>query len=362
MTSPAFNDVFAAEYEALSQHVSEAFVPAHFNFYLPDVLPNRDFDCIAVLQPAPELGAKQWTKYGRRLLLGVYKDEGRVATRQPAITCSWTRIGSILTCTSSDKHYLTSGDLVDFYNVNLIELRGEVTVTSGYTFTVATSVTGPNSGIGAFSRVAPIDFVNERVVYRLLPSFKLVPIAEVLAMFQQTAPLGRVSVAYDAVGNPFRTAVRNPGRPDNGYQGLSQVRHRQQFSENRAPLEQSYLADGEAMPSKLRSKVTTTGIHRSSAVSGTDAIRPVDFYGFGINDDARGPYFSNELVTVTVDNILERDPRFNGRLYDSFGLIVEGAISPNQLLVRDPLMPLEVDQFNVPLKAPVVTTKVEMYS
>lgn len=222
-------DPFDPCYEQFSHAVDETFVPAHFNYFLPDYKSEADFSCLCLLQPAPEKGATKWILQNKRILIGVYRDEGRAPTRKPPQSMTWELTGNILTITTAVKHKLRTGDAVELLGLEPPLIPCVVIVVDAVTVKTIVPITPlVRIGTGLISRIAPLNFFEERVVYRYLPSMRLVPVQEILDLFYDTAPVRLVKTAYKATGEADTLSyIKTVG--DNGYKGSSQVVHKQQF-------------------------------------------------------------------------------------------------------------------------------------
>ena len=385
MTAPAFNDVFNPYYDQFSIWQGYLNIPSHFDVWMPDFFNEVDFQCLSVIAPNPAKGAVQWTLNGRWMTIGIYRDEGRATAQRPAtINLSWSRTNKVLTITDPAGHRLLAGDYVDLYDINVPQLlRQPITILSPTVFTVPTLLYGPTSGsIGAYQPSDPYNFYEQNIVFRLLPSFQLVPWSYVQTLFASSAqpqspqlrqiynittsvntqvPRGKSSSTnYDVPYIPVPSVNPTP----------SDVRFNQVYDEQGNPLEMSY--DSYGYP------VTITNFDRPNLNSANDYNSPevnppsparvfvYDFYGGEINDPARGPYFSTTLITrdttVTppLNNILRASQNevfyYSGKLYDGFMNRVVGIQTDNATVVRRNLLPLELDRFNHPTKTPVTQT------
>lgn len=99
-----------------------------------------------------------------------------------------------------------------------------------------------------------------------------------------------------------------------------------------------------------------------------------DFYGLDLNDPTRAPYYSEQNISrdttqaVPIDNIniaKHGDTTIDsngitvtvGKIYDKFGNIVVGIQENNATVVKQPILPLVLDSFNRPVKAPTPVAK-----
>lgn len=87
-----------------------------------------------------------------------------------------------------------------------------------------------------------------------------------------------------------------------------------------------------------------------------------DFYGLNLNDPTRGPYFSSQnVVPSSIDPtklIVRKDNLgnliYDGPLSDEFGNLAVGVQVNHALVVRQPVLPLALDEFNRPIKDPTL--------
>lgn len=287
--SPNFNDPLSATYAEISCHRDD--IPTHHGCYVYTPDNYDDYQCIALWQPAPELGAREWTRNGKRILIGVYRDEGRMS--QP-----------------------------------------------GY------------------------DFFNDYVVFRLLPTFKPVPIALIREILEVAEPEhSRANVTLTDI----QTGVMQVKSEIQTYSSsMSYRRHRQQLDELKKPLRQVYDAKGRVIPPDLRFTKTANAalyfnvpmVNQWDPIPATNPYLPVyDFYGFPLNDASRGPFFAHDIIKYDSSNAVGLSRRLNGGsaiydgiIHDVFGDYVIGARSNNTVVTRKPVQPLLVDHHNTPYK------------
>lgn len=373
---PSFNDTFADCYEIFSQDHRSFSIPSVCHVYLPDN--TEDYECLSIIEPAPELGSKVWTRFGKRILIGVYRDEGRATERRLRNLVSWTRSVNLVTMTDTLPHNMVVGDWVDVYNTNIVEARVQVTaVPSALSFTVPSIASGAGSGSsGGFSPINPVNFFEERLVFRFLPSYRLVPwacVQELLASCQPSfgfAPVGLTDITTGDVVNTQRTVFNTRGLAPNGSPQGGE-RNRQQFDENGKPLSWTYDTLGQPTPtrtvsSKLQNNPPTFNqpvVNEHTTVDPDPAANTQlyikDYYGYEVNDLARGQYHQDDLVFYDPDseNGISRQMNgsnalYPGPLHDDYGNFVIAALPNNTLEVRAPILPLQVDQYNHPYKAP----------
>jgi hypothetical protein len=365
--NPSLSLPFSDEYFEVSMHISKLAIPSTCNLYLPD---NDDFfSCRVVIQPAPERGAPVWTTPdGKRALLGVYRDEGRPAQIAPFSPMTWVREGSIMTvtvpATAAFKPYFAAGDSV---NINAIGTITAVVLTTALSstqaFTISVPDAGPLSGAGLFQGVKPVNFFDDYVVFRQLPNMKPLKISkalELLASYSAFRTNKQELLTDPVTGLTIAATVKefNTVRLANG--GQAPAINRQQFNELNVPLLQAYDARGRLISPKTRYTKKQNAQHLLEAPNiGSTALGVYDYYGFYLNDVARAPFNTASLITYdssAVDGLSRQLgtnglSKYSGLLFDQFGLVVTGAFSSNRLKLEDPILPLRVDQFNVPFKA-----------
>ena len=368
MSGPSLVDYFDPAYSLRSMHTSELQIPVTCNAYTPDN--SDDGACRIIIQPAPELGAPTWTIGSKRALLAVYRDEGRPTSLAPSSTMAWSSDGTLLRCfaTGSYVPYINLGDLVTV-----------TSQTGGFSFTSKVlrvgrsndghqgfDVAAPSSnlagllGTGTYQSTVKVNFYEDYVIFRSLPDFRVLDISTALALLQSWQPTVRTGfeqLVDPVTGSsikisrkPFFNATTPAGQ-------LTPSLNRQQFNEQNKPLIQNYDAHGQPIGSKLRysknqnSKVFIEADHESNI------LRVYDYYGFALNDVSRQPYLSNDLITFdpSMPSGIRRKGingviAYEGLIYDEFGLPVIGALDTDQLTLRDPVMPLMLDQFNLPRK------------
>jgi hypothetical protein len=335
---------------------------------------------LALIQPAPELGAKSWTMFGQRILLGVFRDEGRPANVQTPRQCQWLRTGDKLFIGTDRPHRLAVGDEVKLYAVNLSMIETTVSrIFNDTEFECPIPNIGDLYGIfGSFQPLKPFDFAEENIVFRFLPSFKLVTIEQVNQMFADCQRV--VSSALVYLNSPltnerikFAHKLAQAPLPVKNSNGSSQggELNRQQFNSLGQPLQAFY--DARGLPVKrnklVHSKFQTDLLidnppliaeEHSFNPTANSRIYAYDFYGFDINDPSRGPYNRSDIIAYSADSpdglvrLLDQRgvPIYQGPIYDEFSNFVLGATADNTLYGRAPIMPIEVDQFNQPYAKP----------
>lgn len=376
MSSPGLDQPFDPGYDVYSMWRADFKVPSFCWIYKPDN--NADYACDAVIAPAPELGAKLWTRNGRRILIGIYKDEGRPnGLRRPARIVSWVRRVNKITLTDSAPHHLHVGDIVDVYNTTTAEARLPVLkVNDAYSFEVRSLATGPISGLtGGYSPLEPVIFSEQYIVFRLLPSYRLVSCQEVLDLLAaaapsvSSAPVGLVDINTGDMIQTSRTVFNTHALTANGSRSGTEL-WRQQFDENGKPLPWTYDMLGHATPPKTISgvnrnnplRVTSPVLNEESSISDdtNNQLYVKDYYGFELNDPARGPFHANDIIVYDPDqpgNIGRKkngsEVIYEGPLHGEFGNFVTAVTEKNTMIVRQPVMPLALDQFNMPYKNPM---------
>jgi len=306
-TEPPLLDTFNSFFDTYSIPLSSFTVPDHCATYIPDN--DHDGSCRLIITPEPTMGAKQWTFRGKWITIGVYRDEGRPTS------------------------YDNNNNLVNFY--------------------------------------------EDYVVFRLLPSFRLIPVSIVNELLNNSGPsvsLSHRSMVEITTGNTMRvtgtiskdTNYHSANNPSVDNSSMLARRFNQLYDERGEPLQLSYDALGYAIQSSLvDSKYKNNPVKLNPPSDGRSSdlrIFVYDYYGVDLNDPNRGPYFRSDLIQRSglgnINNIkyqtgADGQPLYSGGLYDHFGNIVVGIQSNNALAVRQPVMPLTIDQFNHPIKSPL---------
>lgn len=365
--NPNFNDPFSAAYDQVSCRHNELPTYRGCYVYTPDN--HDDYQCLAVWQPAPELGAREWTRSGRRILIGLYRDEGRAKQRMPTSSMSWTVVGSVMTVTVDQaRHNLDVGDEVELFNTVEARLVLPVTaVLSSTVFTVVSPIAETAGGIGGYSPVKEIDFFNDFVVFRLLPTFKPVPLNIVRSILAAAEPeLSRATVTLTDI----RTGdVQLKSEVQTFTSSALYRRHRQQLDELQKPMRQIYDAKGRVIPPDLRfTKSSNAALYLNVPMinqwdplpAANEHLPAFDFYGFPLNDESRGPFYASDIISydsASATGLKRRQNNgvviYSGPIHDVFGDFVVGARANNTLIVRKPVQPLLVDQHNTPYKKPL---------
>lgn len=266
------------------------------------------------------------------------------------------------------RHNLNIGDKVELFNTVEAQLVLTVTaVMSSTIFTAVSPIAETAGGIGGYSPVKEIDFYNDFVIFRLLPTFKPVPLSIIRQILADAEPeLSRASVTLIDI----RTGDAQVKSEVQTYTSSTLYRrHRQQLDELQKPLRQVYDARGRVIPPDLRFTKHANAalyfnvpmVNQWDPAPTTNAYLPAfDFYGFPLNDEVRGPYYSSDIVAYdsAVSNGLRRRENngtqiYSGPIHDVFGDFAVGARVNNTLIVRKPVQPLLVDHHNTPYKAPL---------
>jgi hypothetical protein len=385
VTSPAFNTPFDPYYDLYSISKLDFAVPDHFAIYPPEFVNSIDFQCLSVICPDPDLGAKQWTYRGRWITLGIYRDEGReTSQRPPTVDLTWTRSSTTLTITDPAGHRLRNGDFVDLYNINVPSLpRKPITVINANTFTVKVPLFGASSGaLGAYQPSDKYNFYEQNIVFRLLPSFQLVPWSFVQQLFQDSAPdeFPQIRELFNITTQTVKQLPRGKSKstnydlPTTGRPIVETVplarRFGQVYDEAGNPLKVFYRSDGQPVPLENfdEPKLDPNRAFNSPDVNPVppDRVQVYDFYGLEINDVNRGPYFRTDLITRDLDkpapinNIKRAEqngvPYYRGKLYDRFMNLVIGIQENDMTVIRQNLLPLKLDRYNRPAKPPLRQT------
>jgi hypothetical protein len=379
VSTPGLLELTGSYYDAYSIPVKEFTIPSHFDVYTPDN--QYEYQCRVVLVPNPQKGATSWTLNGKYITIGVYRDEGRASARGgqlPAV--SWSRVGTRLTFVTATPHGLEVGDYVDMYNINIATFNGTVTsVVDAYTFMIRTYNTGATSG-GLNAVAWPTKIVNyyeDNIVFRILPSFALVDYATIQSIITATAPAPRTNTVtmYDITTKIYKQVPSL--RSDEFNYDLSttitdsseidgNLMYGQQFDASGNPLTLIYNANGQpAYNNAMNSKTVNAQISHNTTVDGATANNRVyvyDFYGLDINDPKRNPYNSSTLVyrdttaSSLIGNFAYAENAVKERIYtgsflnDEFGNLAIGIQANNALIVRKQILPVAVDSFNKPIK------------
>lgn len=381
MSSPALNDTTNVFYDIYSIPVSGFTIPSHFDTYTPDFQTN--YKCRVVLVPNPKKGASAWTMNGKYITIGVYRDEGRAAGRQGQLLAeSWTRVGNQMTFVSMIPHGLLVGDSCEFLDINVATYFTTVSsVIDEYTFTFHCYDIGSSSGGNDGSVCWPfktINYFDDYIVFRLLPSFSLVPYSVIQQIFEETAPTvsTNINTMYNITTGTYSTVTSS--KDDNFNYSLTAnlnsdpnsdvtMMFGQQFDASGNPLPLTYQNSGQPVPnSNVNSPNANTQAFNMTTIDGVevnDRVYVYDYYGLLINDQNRGPYFSTTLVYRDPDvagdlNNFAYQENANGvALYagfmtDEYGNMAIGVQSNNALVVKKQVLPVALDSFNKPIKSP----------
>ena len=366
-TNPPFNDLFSFQYDKYSLNIQDLPIPKGCHVYTPDN--HDDYHCLMLWQPAPELGAPKWIRGGKRILIGVYRDEGRSSTpiQMTNQIIQWSRVSTTLTIFCPKKHYLNIGDSVNLSNINTPALVTTVIALPTSTqFQVSVANIGLNSGIEAgWAKTLPVDITNQYVVFRLLPSFSPVSIATILEILADATP--NIVTKRTTLTN-IKTGINENRTIATIVAGNSRI-NRQQIDERKKPLVQNYDAAGQViLPPHRFAKtdnesvyITSPYITQYNTVANSDPrVFVYDYYGFDLNDKMRGPFYSSNIIAYgsTSNNGIIRllnnnSVIYSENLHDRFGDFVTGITSTNLLKTRKPVQPIRTDQHNFPYKSPL---------
>ena len=385
-----FNNPFDPFYDQFSIHEADFSMPSYFSSYVPDN--QTDYQCVNVISPAPEKGAVAWTINGsnqinsnvgndeRWITLGIYRDEGRAAAQRPSTSgLSWTRSGYIVTILDPS-HKLHAGDIINVWNINIpiMENVEIISVVTGISFAFNGLISGGSSGSGAmYQENFATNFYENYRVFRLLPSFKLLPYADVLDIFTNTAPIPAKpqKTLYSITTN---TNVNLPiGSNDSSNYQLPTIvlptssksslprRFGQVYDAGGQPLTITYLQNGyPSYVNNVDSPNKNPQIFNNTTVNAPSAdpyIYVYDYYGLQINDASRAPTYStgniirNFSISGNVNNFtISPAIDYISTLNDLFGNLSIGVQQDNALVIRKQILPLELNAFNKPIKSPIM--------
>lgn len=377
MSIPGLNEPFHEFYDQYSIRGDRLVIPDHFDFYHPDN--QDDYSCIAVICPSRTKGAQRWTYKGRCLTIGIYRDEGRETAKRTVRTISWARTGKTLKITDPRKHNLNAGDLIDLWNIN-VESMYNVKVESvfdEYSFFIQGHLVGSSTGAsGSYQPQAEIDFYQDYRVFRILPSFKLITVAELYEIFDLTAPsistssrtIYNITTSKDVQVPNVKTLSTNYELPTKSVAKDEILplarRFDQVYDEDGNPLELNYRDDGMVVPTdNVDSKFKNEHRYLANSNGDQSKIYVYDYYGIELNDVNRGPHHSTDVVVrdTTTSKIIGNlsvkkdnngDPVYSRTLNDEFGNLAIGVQLNNALVVRKQVLPLSLDSFNRPVKKP----------
>jgi hypothetical protein len=360
-------------------------IPSHIAVYSPDN--NEDGQCVAVLTPEPSLGATKWTINGKWITIGMFRDEGRETGVKPIHdNIRWVRYDDQLVVYDAQKHQLILGETVTMSMTNVGSLTSTVTkIINDYTFITTTTPAGADHGsslaLGSYYQgMRVVNFLEEYVVFRLLPSYRLVTWAFVKDIFDSSTPtfnLQRRSLFEISSGLPMKISniITADVNHATAYEKNSdsnpplQRRFNQLYDEAGKPLQLSYDNLGQPLPpnyvdSKYKNnppKNNNTLDYVLNGIPFNPRVYVYDFYGLEINDPDRGPHNDIDLISRdenilgTLNNIKREfdvygNPLFTGKLYDEFGNVVVGIQISNAVVTRQNILPLSLDSFNHPVK------------
>jgi hypothetical protein len=223
----------------------------------------------------------------------------------------------------------------------------------------------------------PYNFFEQNYVFRLLPSFTLVPWSLIQELFTASAPdvtpqrqeIYNVTTETSDLLPSEISKSTNYNLPISGKSIGDNLtlgrRFGQVYDESGTPLKIDYIANGQPISSKSYD-LPSLSSHVGFNIPVTTQVSVFDFYGGDINDPLRGPYHRTDLITrdttkhVPLNNILRAEqngvPYYGKALFDVFGNRVIGIQENNATVIRENLLPLRLDRFNRPVKSPIKTT------
>jgi hypothetical protein len=374
--SVPFNSPFDPFYDTFSIHEADFVMPAHFSVFVPDN--QDDYKCVSVISPSVFKGSTSWTLNEKWITIGIYRDEGRSTTqRQPLTNLSWTRVGRTITINVPNGHKLHSGDIINVSNVNVTSMPNvTVNVIDPYNFSFTGLAMQPSSGSNAsFQDAFLTNFYENYRVFRLLPSFQLVPYSTIIAIFAQTAPIPQSNLKTLYNINTLQT-VMVPSSNDDSIDYLSPtitlppsvtyplaIRFGQAYDAKGNPLKLSYLPTGfPTQVINVDSPNSNDQIFYNPPINQTSDpyVYAYDFYGIEMNDVNRGPTYStsnvtrNSSIAGSLNNIsISAAIGYTSTVNDVFGNLAIGIQDNNALVVRKQILPLALNYFNQPTKKPV---------
>ena len=359
MKYPDFADSFNSYYDLYSIHEADFVMPSHFNSYVPDN--QDDYLCVNVICPSVSKGASIWTINEQWITIGIYKDEGRQPAQRQSRNGTWVGFGSSATITDSNGHKLHSGDSINVYSETIFGSY-IVTVISPTQFLINNTIIG--SGSLSYQDNFLTNFSETHRVFRLLPSFTLIPYSSILDIFSITAPsqitnlkktlynitTGNNENIPQQLTNSTNYFVSTSTLPNIEKVGIDR-RFGQLFDSLGNPLEIKYLTNG--FPTVVNN---IDSVHKNSQISRSSSSIS-DFYGIPINDITRGPYYSISNIVIDPTNISEvgniiNNINYVGSLSDIFGNLMIGFQFTSGIVVRKQILPLSLNMFNQPIKLP----------
>jgi hypothetical protein len=377
MTSPAFNDPFNTFYDQYSVNEKDIAIPDHFDSFLPDN--QEDYKCIMVISPSLLKGASRWTKDGKWITIGIYRDEGRAPAQRPLISnLSWSRTGTVITVTNTLGHMLHVGDLINLYNISQPDLLNISvnTIVDAYNFSVNCQSSGDISGnFASYQENFITNFYETNRVFRLLPSFKLIPYSEIQNIFTSSAPpqqatrrtLYNITSSQDVNVPGVKNSSVNYELPTQSLPKDENINLQRRFSqvydETGQPLKLTYDALG--LPVKINN---VDSPFKNDQIFYNDPVDPLgdpyiyvyDYYGLEINDILRGPYHStlnvvrDLTISESINNLTNNiTALYNSMLNDAYANLAIGVQQNNALVVRKQILPIALDIYNRPVKNPL---------
>ena len=209
-------------------------------------------------------------------------------------------------------------------------------------------------------------------MFRKLPSFALVPVSDVLQLFIDSAPKLQTQLRT-LYSMTLGTTLRVPSVMTRtiDYELPTKVISKtdlmpltrlfnQVYDENGAPLQLSYDPTGLTTAiNNVDSKYSNTQIFKNQPINGISDqfVNVYDYYGIPLNDITRLPNLSSLNVTRDV-NVTQETNNFLSTVIkntynDLYGNIAIGIQTNNALIVQKQILPLSLDGFNRPMKAPL---------
>lgn len=389
-------------YDQYSIEIVDFSIPEHFDIFIPD--DGDELGCKTILMPSPRKGAINYTKNDKFMVIGIYRDSGRPPTIFPIVTNKqWSTSGNELVIFDSTNK-VRVGDYLYCYNTNVTgqQYLKCIQRTSTYFILKLASLLGDTSGTSCSYRIDRVkDFAEENIVFRLFPTFKLITYTQFLEIVNSTSP-NSVFKTSDVIKNitldeNVRTPVQINSNTDyssvNNFKKVSEIsnttfklgievkgngfptfENNQTFDGTGKPLKLKYDESGKVISpkyydSKYKNKIIYVDSQLASENPSSDPLKDdrvwcYDFYGIDINDNTRGPYFvdtvitRNENVEGNVDNIVRLEVNgeplypLDQHVYDKFGNIAVGINTNNTLNVIRQRIPIQLDNFGRPFKLP----------
>ena len=381
MTAPSLVDYHNSQYSKYSAVATEFEIPTHVDFFTPD---NKDtgYDCTGIIVPNKFKGAKTNVYRSKIACIGIYHDQGRPSTESELFEfVTWTRYGKKIVLTHTlQKHKYVLNDSIICYNINVQRLECKITkILDEYSYEIESFLVGPSYGTEAAVQLKRFkSFYDENVVFRLLPSFKLITIAEVLEILGTSTTTVPIKDFYNVSSDQINKvptivtkSINYQKRVDQFGFSTSKFLYNQIFDDLGNPLRMQFKDNG--LPEDVNnvdSKNKNSKIFINQPIQNSDRpfsdrneiIQVYDFYGYLINDELRGPYYDNDLISRNSDNSILYSLTNTGKrkydrkfLLDEFGNEVIGITDKNTTIVKKQTLPLALDRFNAPVKQPIKT-------